>query len=152
MNVFEQIKNLLDKTGVEYTLSEHQPVRTSKEAAKLRGVDLKTGAKSMVLKSKGNYYLFVLPADLKIDWKKVKQILNTKEVRFATEIEAETTISVKMGSVPPFGNILNLPTFFDKRILDTKWVNFNPGSTTHSIQMKSEDLIKLVKPELVEIT
>jgi Ala-tRNA(Pro) deacylase len=144
--VFEQILLVLQENKVEYALTEHEPVRTSEEAAKIRGVELKTGAKAMVIKAKEKYALLVLPADRKLDWGKVKKILSAKEVRFATEEEAEKLTQVQMGSVPPFGNLLGLPTYFDSALLENETVNFNPGSKVHSIQMKTADLAALVKP------
>jgi hypothetical protein len=44
MTVFEKIINLLESKHVAYKLTEHAPVRTSEEAARIRGVALKTGA------------------------------------------------------------------------------------------------------------
>jgi Ala-tRNA(Pro) deacylase len=151
MNVFETIKQSLDKEGVEHTLSEHEPVRTSEDAARVRGISLNTGAKSMVLKTKDGFSLFVLPADKRIDWKKARTLLGVKDVRFATEEEAETITHVKMGAVPPFGNLLELTTYFDEKLLENEFLNFNPGSTTHTVNMKSKDLVELVKPQLVSI-
>jgi prolyl-tRNA editing enzyme YbaK/EbsC (Cys-tRNA(Pro) deacylase) len=67
-------------------------------------------------------------------------------LRFATEEEAENVTHVKMGSVPPFGNILGLPTYFDEGLFENEVVNFNPGSITHSMAMKSADLRAIVSP------
>ena len=50
----------------------------SEEVAKMRGVDIKTGAKSMIVRSEGRFYNFILSAAKKIDWNKVKTILKTK--------------------------------------------------------------------------
>ena len=146
MMVFEKIKELLDTSHTPYLLSIHEPVRTSQEAAHIRGTDLKTGAKAMVIKATGQYYLFVLPAYKKLDWKKVKHILAVKDVRLATEEEAEHITGVKVGGVPPFGNILGLPTYYDTEISTMDEVNFNAGLKTHSINMKAKDLVKLVRP------
>jgi Ala-tRNA(Pro) deacylase len=151
MTVFEKIIQQLDQSGVEYNLTEHEPVRTSEEAAKIRGVDIKTGAKAMVIKAKENYFLIVLPADQRLNWRKVEKILGVKHLRFATEEEAEKVTSVKMGAVPPFGNILGLPTYFEETLFHNEVVNFNPGSKTHSISIKSSDLKKLVEPSVVSI-
>jgi Ala-tRNA(Pro) deacylase len=147
MSVFEKILALLEQHHVPYKLTEHEPVRTSEEAARLRGVALKTGAKAMIVRGKDeDYYLFVLPADKQLDWKRLRAILGVRQLRFATEEEAESIAHVKMGSVPPFGNILGLPTYFDEGLFENDVVNFNPGSTTHSIAMKSADLRALVSP------
>ncbi|HLI05647.1 MAG TPA: YbaK/EbsC family protein [Ktedonobacteraceae bacterium] len=147
MSVFEKILALLEEQHIQYKLTEHGPVRTSEEAAKLRGVELRTGAKAMIVRGKENdYYLFVLSADKQLDWKRLRAILGVRHLRFATEEEAESVARVKMGSVPPFGNILGLPTYFDEGLLENEVVNFNPGSTTHSIAMRSADLRALVSP------
>jgi Ala-tRNA(Pro) deacylase len=146
VSVFEQIIALLEKRNISYRLTEHEPVRTSEEAARIRGAVLKTGAKAMIVREKDNYYLLVLPADKHIDWKRMRAILHVSNLRLATEEEAESVAHVKMGSVPPFGNILGLPTYFDEGILENDVINFNPGSTRHSIAMKSADLRTLVSP------
>lgn len=150
--VFEKIITLLESHHVPYKLTEHEPVRTSEEAARIRGVALKTGAKAMIARHKDNYYLFVLPADKHIDWKRVKAILSVRDIRLATAEEAEQVAHVQMGSVPPFGNLLGLPTYFDEGIFENEVVNFNPGSTTHSIAMKSADLRALVTPVVESFT
>ena len=146
MGVFEDIKKLLDDNKVEYRVDEHEPVRTSEQAARIRGVELKTGAKAMVIKADGKYCLFVMPADKKVDWKKARTLLKAKEIRFATEEEAEKVTHVKMGSVPPFGNVMGLPTYYDRDLMTNELINFNPGSVTHSIYMRSTDLARLVNP------
>jgi Ala-tRNA(Pro) deacylase len=146
MSVFEKILALLDNHNIPYKLTEHEPVRTSEEAARIRGAELKTGAKAMIVRGKDEYYLLVLPADKHIDWKRVRALLHISNLRFATQEEAESVAHVKMGSVPPFGNLLGLPTYFDEGLFENDVVNFNPGSTTHSIAMKSADLRALVSP------
>lgn len=42
MSIFEQILALLEKHNISYRLTEHEPVRTSEEAARVRGVALDT--------------------------------------------------------------------------------------------------------------
>ncbi len=152
MTVFEKIINLLESKHVAYKLTEHAPVRTSEEAARIRGVPLKTGAKAMIARCKDDYYLLVLPADKQIDWKRLRSILQVRDIRLATAEEAEQVAQVQMGSVPPFGNVLELPTYFDTGLFENEVVNFNPGSITHSIAMQSADLRALVTPGVDSFT
>ncbi len=75
--VFERIKQLLDSHSVQYTFFEHEPVRTSEDAARVReritsipaAEHLKRGAKAMIIRSEGKYYQFVLSAVRKLDFK-----------------------------------------------------------------------------------
>ena len=150
--VFEKIKNLLDSNSVEYILSIHEPVRTSEEAAQIRGTDIRTGAKAMIVKAQDSYYLCVLPASKKLDWKKVNSLLRAKNARLATVEEAQTVTTVQVGGVPPFGNVMNLSTYFDETLLSLERVNFNAGLKTHSVSMLTKDLVKLVVPTICSIS
>lgn len=151
--VFLKIKQLLESEEIEYKLNIHEPVRTSEEAAAIRGEDLNTGAKALVIKlEEGRFALFVLPANKHLDWKKIKEILGVKKPRMATKEEAERLTQCKVGGVPPFGNVMNLETFFDTEIPQIPRVNFNAGLKTHSINIKSSDLIKIVNPQIVDLT
>ena len=80
--------------GVHFSTLEHASVRTSEEAASVRGASLASGAKAMLLavKFKGGMearlVLAVTAADRKLDSARFKKLLDTKSTRFATEDEA----------------------------------------------------------------
>lgn len=152
MSVLEKITELLNQNHIAYKLTEHEPVRTSEEAARVRGTDIHSGAKAMIAKSGTTYYLVVLPADKKIDWRKLKEVISVKDISLTSLDEAEQLTGLKMGAVPPFGNILNLSTVFDQEIANIENVNFNAGEQTRSISMTSKDLIALVQPKLGTIS
>jgi len=60
------IKELLDKNNIHYEVSEHEPVYTSEQAAKVRRVKLRTGAKALVLKTReGGFVMGLVAADKK---------------------------------------------------------------------------------------
>ena len=147
---FEKIKNLLEKAKVKYEIFEHEPVYTSEDAARVRGVDIKSGAKSMVIRSDGKFYNFVLSAARKIDWKKVKKVLNSKSASLASPEEVKEATNCEIGSVSPFGNLYGLKVYCDLYLLENDLIEFNAGLHTMSIKMNSKDWIKLVNPEVVD--
>jgi prolyl-tRNA editing enzyme YbaK/EbsC (Cys-tRNA(Pro) deacylase) len=146
--VVDEIKSLLELNGVEFKLLEHQEVRTSEEAAKVRNTKVSNGAKAMVLKSKeynGRYTMVVVPADKQVDLGKVEKILGEKfEVASGEEVERYT--GVKMGGVPPFGRLLKMDLYFDKSMWSKTESAFNCGRRDRSIIMQTKDLIKLAQP------
>jgi len=76
----------LEGKGVEYKITEHEPVKTSEEAAKVRGVSLDSGAKAMFCvdfsrKLDPIYFLAVISASRKINWKQFRGIIGTKKVK-----------------------------------------------------------------------
>lgn len=156
--VTTQIIDLLKKHSVWFELFEHAPVRTSEEAASIRnGYTLQQGAKALIIKIKTpdiqkKYVMLVTPGDKRFTNRKVKQLLNAKDLRFATEEEVlELTGGVQPGGVPPFGNLFNLEVFVDPSLLQNEKIIFNAGDKSISIGMKSDDFLTLVVPQIVEI-
>lgn len=142
----QQIQNILTSNGIEFQVFEHQPVRTSEEAAKTRpGYTLEQGAKALIIKSNGKYWMFVMPANLRLKNSKVRKAINQKEFRFATPDEVtDITEGVQVGGVPPFGNIFGIPVIVDPSLFQHDSIVFNAGDRSFSIAMKSSDYRKVV--------
>lgn len=144
------IRGLLDRNRIPYEVLEHESVYTSEQAAKVRGVELKTGVKALILKTEeGSFVMGLVAADRKIDLKELAKIARTKKLRFASSQEVLEITGCEVGSVHPFGNLYGLPTYMDSSILENAMVNFNAGLHTVSIQMSVKDLIRAIRP-LVE--
>ncbi len=154
-----RIQELLTQNGVSFETFEHEAVRTSEEASRVRtGYTLEQGAKALIVRAKEagkekRFVMFVMPAHLRLDTAKVKANLGFSDVRFATEAEVgELTSGVLPGGVPPFGNLFDLPVYVDERLSENERIVFNAGDRRFSIGMKSEDYLKLVVPVVDDIT
>jgi nondiscriminating aspartyl-tRNA synthetase len=55
---------------------------------------------------------------------------------------------LQIGGIPPFGNLLNLDTYYDDAILTQETAAFNCGLATESIIMHSKDLVAMVDPKI----
>lgn len=143
------IKELLDRNRIPYKVSEHEPVYTSEQAARVRGVELKTGVKALVLKSvEGSFVIGLVAANRKIDLKKLAKIVKTKKLRLASPQDVLKITGCEVGAVHPFGNLHELPTYLDSSILENDMVNFNAGLHTVSVEMKAKDLVKAIRPSI----
>jgi len=129
--------------GVEFRLSHHDPVTTSAEAAKVRGAELRSGAKAMLVKGKAGLVLAVLAADRKVDWKLLAPLVGGKGARFANDDELHEATGLTKGAVPPFGRLFGLRTIYDRSLLDVETVNFNAGTHTDSIAMSRADMVRV---------
>jgi Ala-tRNA(Pro) deacylase len=155
----QRIVNLLEEHQISYKSLHHEPTQTSEESAKVRGVDLSTGGKALVLQvcdaaddtTSPKFGLFILSASRKLHTKAIKKEFQTKNVRFATKQElAALTDGLVPGSVPPFGEpVLNLELFVDTSIETNEIIAFNCGSLTDSIIMSVQDYFKIAKPSKV---
>ena len=150
-----RIKALLDAEACWYETFEHEPVRTSEEAAAARpGYALRQGAKAIILRVKRSkrdkfFVMLVFPADRKFDSRAVKDYFAARDIRFASEDEvAELTGGIQPGGVPPFGNLFDLPLFATPQLFQVERIVFNAGDRRYSLAMRSADFRRLAQPEL----
>ena len=143
---------MLRREGVDFTLTTHDPVTTSVEAAAVRGSTLRSGAKAMLVKSKAGFVLAVLAADRKVNWKLLAPLVGGKGARFANDDELRQTTGLSKGAVPPLGVLFGLRTIYDRSLLEVETVNFNAGTHTDSITMARDDLVRIGGGELASFS
>lgn len=150
-STFNRVIELL--TGKDIRVTEHEPVRTSEEAAKVRGSTLESGAKAMLLSDGVKLILAVMSASRKLDSKKFKKIISSKSLKFASEEEVLSATRCIPGAVPPFGSIFGLSTYMDLSLrTQGDSINFNAGLRTKSVTMLLEDYITVENPVICEFT
>jgi len=150
--VFERIETFLKQSGASFTVSRHEPVFTSEQAAAVRGTSLASGAKALVIKAGEKFVHIVLPADRKLDSKKARDVFGVKSIRFASKQEVEQLTGLQPGSIPPFGSLFNLPTYCDPALGENPSINFNAGDHAISVQMSYADYVAVEKPMLTTVT
>jgi Ala-tRNA(Pro) deacylase len=141
--VTERLQRWLREVGVAFEVIEHGPVHTSTEAARVRGTRLEQGAKALVVRADDRYVHCVLPAHRKADNAALRGIVGTRKLRFATRDELHEVTGCEPGAVPPFGNLFGLPVLLDEALCANERVAFNAGSTTVSIIMRCDDLVRI---------
>jgi len=146
MNLHQQLTNLLKEFDTPYTSIEHASTMTCAASAAARGEDKKIGGKTLLLKDKLDFRLFVMSAALNFDSQKARQILKSHKLRFATKEELLKHTGAISGALPPFGRPLqNFDLYIDPSVLDNDKIAFNAGLLTCSFIMNTQDWYKLVK-------
>ncbi len=154
----KRLINMLEKAHVEFETFEHEEVRTSAEASKVRdGYTEHQGAKAILVKITGStkeaFKLLVIPGDMKFSTRKVRKLLRVRDVRFARPEEIdEITGGVKPGGIPPFGNLFDIETIADPKVLENERIVFNAGDRRFSIGMRSKDYRTVAQPRVADIT
>ena len=143
---FEKVTQVFTSRGIPFQALEHEPARTSAEAAAVRGGEIANGVKSLLVKAKRKerefFAVINLPADKKLDWKKAKAVLQADYVRFASEQEVIDQTGCPPGGVPPFGFANDLAILVDRKVLDRQTSEFNAGLKTKSVRLATADLKK----------
>jgi len=142
----DKIRQILTERNIDFYEFEHEPVYTSEEAARARGLkSAKQGAKAMVFKTKaGKFILVVNPGDKKVNTRKIAIMENTAHLSLASPGEVEKVAGVPIGCVPPFGLKTRLKTYFNEELLENRFVYFNAGSHKKTVKMEAADLLDVL--------
>lgn len=153
--VFERIRRKLDGASppAPYKHMHHAAVRTSEEAARVRGTSLASGAKAMLFSgvSAPGLALVVLSATRKLNMKAVRKSIG-KKAKFASEEEVLAAAGCQPGAVPPIGSVMNgVTTYMDESLREQgDVISFNAGLRTDSMVMSVADYERLEQPIVVK--
>ena len=147
-SVFNRLEQLLTSLNLAFSVTRHEPVYTSEEAAAVRGVPLSTGAKALICKAEEHFLMFVIPADRKLVSKQIRKLYGWRKLRFANRQEVFDLTKLTSGAIPPFGSLFALPTFCDKGLSKNSMINFNAGDHTISMSMRYIDYFDAEQPEV----
>ena len=147
----ETLRQYLDKNGVNYRFMTHEPVYTSEQAAKKRGIPLKSGAKALLFEAENQtFILTVIRADKRVDTVKLSKSTGNLPIRLAKTKDLRRLTGCEPGALHPFGNLWGIKVILDSGF-DVEEINFNAGTNHESIHLRLEDFIRLVDPTQADI-
>ena len=150
--VTERLERWLRERGARFRLIEHAPVFTSEEASRVRGTPIEAGAKALVLQAEDQVVHVVLPGHRRVDNARLRAVLGTRTLRFATPEELLALTGCVPGAVPPFGNLFGLPVLVDEELAQREEIAFNAGGNAVSIVMRCDDFLQLSEARVCRIS
>jgi len=159
MPVPKKVINLLEKSKIKYELIEHKTVYTAFDKSRTLKLKQNVVGKSLVLKINRDLVVVLIPANKNLDKNKFKKLVNdwrkktgqksVKSIDFASERLIKNKFKgIKLGAIPPFGNLFKLPTFVNKSLLGLPNIIINSGNYNWSIKIRGNFLKKIV-PDLI---
>ncbi|MBN2138871.1 MAG: YbaK/EbsC family protein [Sedimentisphaerales bacterium] len=146
-----RVTDFLDKSGVEYEVTEHVPAFTAQQMASAEHEPGRYVAKPVIVRAGDEYLMCVLPAPCKIDLRKLKEQLGTDSVELADESEIGKVFEdCELGAEPPFGNLYDLPTIIDKALEGDDHITFQAGTHKQAVHMSMADYRRLAKPKVLD--
>jgi Ala-tRNA(Pro) deacylase len=151
-NPYDKIIKLLEDRNVGYDISEHDPVYTSEQASRARGESMDKGAKSLLIKTEGDFVLAVLPGSKQLDSRKLRDFLGVKKMRFATPEEVKEVMGCEIGACYPIGSVAGIKTIVDNSLSDNDSICLNPGVHNKTIEIKWMDYELVADFEMSDIS
>lgn len=140
----------LKKLGIEHTILEHPHLEKSEEVQNFFGETIKTAIPSLFIKADDGYIVLLKKGNDKVDLKKLKKLLNVKDLRFATKEEFEKATKLPFGAARVY--IEGFPTYIDEGIFGKEYLNGGTGSFTYTFKYKTADIKKIPQAQIVSVT
>ncbi|MBS3077079.1 prolyl-tRNA synthetase associated domain-containing protein [Candidatus Pacearchaeota archaeon] len=142
-----KLKNYLKLHSISYIGHEHEAVFTVEESRKLKQSIPGLHCKCLFLKDENKkFYLVALPAEKRLDTKKLKSLLEIKKLNFGSPEELKEKLNLTPGSVSIFGMINSKDSevvlLIDKEVWDAEKTGFHPNINTSTLELNHEDLEK----------
>jgi Ala-tRNA(Pro) deacylase len=144
MEIPKKIIKFLEKENIKYQIIKHKTVYTAFDKSATLKLPEKIIGKTLILKTNGKLAMALIPASKKLDLQKIKKLTKVKKVQLVSEKIIKNKLKgVKIGAVPPFGQLWNLPVFIDRSLLKEKEIILNSGNYNFSIKISPKELKKL---------
>lgn len=144
----DEITRRFSDKQIQFQHLVHVETPTSEDSARERGTQMHEGVKSIIVRGikSGKNYQVNIPSDKKVDMGTVSQHVGEKVEMESPDVIA-TKFGLKIGGVPPFGNLLGISNLFTSSIkANTKWA-FNCGLRTESIVLTNAAWLELTEAE-----
>src|SRR4029450_9533441 len=154
MPILTKLREFLEDEKVPYSVHSHPEAYTALEIAGLEHVQGRMLAKGVIVKTgAGDLVMVVLPADRRVDFRKVGAVLGSEELRLAQESEFRDTFpACDLGTMPPFGNLFGLSVLVDELRAEDDDVVFNAGTHPLTAKLRFADFSRLVQPRLASLS
>lgn len=149
----EDLENYLEREGIWHRFIDKPETIHTKDAAEEAGVELKRLTKSLVmLDQDNNPILAIIPGDCRLDFEKVKGILNVEQIRMARMDEAGDYSGYPPGGTPMVHHKTRMKVVLDEKLAGYETIFGGGGSRDKLLELKTEDVIRLNGAEVGGIT
>ena len=151
INIPSRLKVYLEHEAVPYEVLTHREAYRASELAQVLHVPGKELAKVVILKVGERFVMTVLPANWKVDCRRIGEILHVYPVRLATEEECQRLFpDCELGAIPPFGNLYGLEVYVDRAFTADEEIVFPAGTRYQAVKLRYQDFARLVGPSVAE--
>jgi Ala-tRNA(Pro) deacylase len=149
----EPIQHYLHQQHVPFLRHWHPRAVTAQELAQALHVTGYRVAKSVIVEADGQQWICLIPATDSLDLDKVREVLDAREARLASEDAFENRFpECELGAEPPFGHLYGLPVLMDEGLGVAEDLLLRAGSHEEALEVSVEDFIGLEAPRMAAIT
>ena len=149
------VMRILDQKKVKYT--EYTYLNTDavggQEVAEVLGEDANKVFKTLVTVGKtGNHYVFLVPVNKELNLKKAAKAVGEKKVEMIKSKELLPLTGYVHGGCSPIGMKKFFTTVIDISAQNFETIIFSAGKIGYQVELSLDDLCKVIKFELKEVS
>lgn len=145
---------ILDRSKIEYKSYSYADTNavSGEEVAQVLELDPKQLFKTLVTLGKsGENYVFLVPVSEELDLKKAGASVNEKSIQMIKSKDLLPLTSYVHGGCSPLGMKKNFATIIDESAKNYETIIFNAGKIGYQVELKIEDLKKVLDFKLENI-
>ncbi len=147
-----RLVSFLEQNRVGYRMAEHRATYTAMRTAQETHVKGAEMAKCVALMADGHPVLAVMPANMAVSFKRMKELMGAKEVSLIDERKLpEYFPDCETGAMPPMGVMYHMDMVADKALMRDERISFNAGTHKEIITMAFRDWLRLSHPRFADI-
>ncbi len=140
------------KISYEYETYECDEFTDGIETADKLGYDHKLVFKTLVTTGKsGEYYVFVIPIEEEIDFKKAAKVVGEKSLEMLPLKELTKTTGYVRGGCTSIGMKKNFPTIIHESAKDLEYMHISGGKLGMQLKLAPTDLLKAANGKFADV-
>lgn len=147
-----RLKELLDRSGVQYRSIPHLTAYHADRTAAAAEVPRREFAKVVVVKADGRLCMAVLPASDRLHLEDLRYGLGAQHLALVGEEELRGAFpDCDVGAMPPFGELYGMEVFVSPHLREDEEIAFNAGSHDEAVHMHYRDYERLAHPNVLRM-
>lgn len=147
-NPREKIIATLNEYGIPFEIHDHEPIQTVLEGQKIAEEIGSLCCKSLLVKNKNRFFLFVLESHKRFNSKEAARFLGTGHLSFASQEDLGQLMETFPGAVSLLGLIFDedqrVELILDPEVLEAEYIDCHPNSNDCSLKISQEALKRLL--------
>lgn len=140
----------LRNRGLDFKILDTQTTMiSSRDVEKVFAGDPREIWKTLVVTDEKDFFAAFLCGRDRLDVSKLEKSLGINNLRMAKAKELKERLKLQPGEVCPLS--INLPLVCDSSIKNFQKINFGSGDIKYGIEMQVDDILKFLKPKVIDI-
>ena len=151
-NTTQEVEDFLRTHNIPFKALNHLPITTCEEGLKIAKEFGSTCCKTLLVKNKKQFFLFVIPGEERFNAKQAAAFLKSSHLSFASPEDLSRLMHTFPGAVSLLGLIFDqnkeISLYIDSRILNAEHIDCHPCTNDRSLILSVKDVLEKFLPSL----